>query len=88
MISRSIKCITVMFSILTVSNLGAESSSWNEVVKRLLTDMKPVPGRTFLIERTEVTVGVWKAVVKQEVTSAADNEMPVSGVSWDNCSKS
>ena len=55
------------------------------VVKQLIADLKPVPGKAYLLGRTEVTAEQWHAVMKPDVPFAGDATLPVSGVSWNDC---
>lgn len=54
-------------------------------IGRLIADMKPVPGKAYLLGCTEVTVEQWHSVMKPDVPFAGDGNLPVSGVSWDDC---
>ncbi|MBQ9431053.1 MAG: SUMF1/EgtB/PvdO family nonheme iron enzyme [Kiritimatiellae bacterium] len=55
------------------------------VVSQLIADMKPVPGRVYLLGRTEVTAEQWHSVMKPDVPFVGKADLPVSGVSWDDC---
>ncbi len=55
------------------------------VIKQLIADMKSVPGKAYMLGRTEVTVEQWHSVMKPDVPFVGDGNLPVSGVSWDDC---
>lgn len=55
------------------------------VIAKLITGMKPVPGRAYLLGRTEVTAEQWHSVMKPDVPFVGNANLPVSGVSWDDC---
>ena len=55
------------------------------VIRQLIADMKSVPGKAYVLGRTEVTVEQWHSVMKPDVPFVGNGNLPVSGVSWDDC---
>ena len=55
------------------------------VVRKLIEEMKSIPGKTYLCGRIEVTVEQWHSVMKPDVPFVGDADLPVSGVSWNDC---
>ena len=55
------------------------------VVSQLIADMKSVPGQAYRVGRTEVTAEQWHSVMKPNVPFVGKANLPVSGVSWDDC---
>ena len=72
---------------------AAERAAWADaarkrssvVIRQLIADMKPVPGKAYALGRTEVTVEQWHSVMKPDVPFVGNGNLPVSGVSWDDC---
>ena len=55
------------------------------VIRRLIADMKAVPGKAYVLGRVEVTVEQWHSVMEPDVPFVGNGNLPVSGVSWDDC---
>ena len=49
------------------ARMAAARKRSHVVVKQLIADLKPVPGKEYLLGRTEVTVEQWHAVMKPDI---------------------
>ena len=67
------------------ARMAAARKRSHVVVKQLIADLKPVPGKEYLLGRTEVTVEQWHAVMKPDIPFVGEANLPVSGVSWNDC---
>lgn len=65
-----------------IDEAGKRSST---VVSEMIADMKSVPGKAYRLGRTEVTAEQWHSVMKPDVPFVGTANLPVSGVSWDDC---
>ena len=54
------------------------------VIKQLIADLKTVPGKGYLLGRTEVTAEQWHAVMTPDVPFVGEGSLPASGISWDD----
>ena len=54
-------------------------------VAQLIAGMSSVPGRTFLIGRTEVTQAAWQEVTGTNPSRHVGADLPVECVSWNDC---
>ena len=54
-------------------------------VLKLDEDMMPVAGRNFLIDRYEVTQALWEKVMPANPSKFKGPDLPVEGVSWEDC---
>lgn len=57
----------------------------SDVIRQLIADMKSVPGKAYVLGRTEVTVEQWHSVMEPDAPFAGNGNLPVSGVSWNDC---
>ena len=57
----------------------------SDVIRQLIADMKSVPGKAYVLGRTEVTVEQWHSVMKPDIPFVGNGNLPVSGVSWNDC---
>ena len=55
------------------------------VVEELFEELVPIPGRNFLLARTEVPQALWEAVMGADTNRVVEADLPVSGVSWNDC---
>ena len=67
------------------ARIDAARKRSHAVIKQLIADMKPVPGKAYLLGRTEVTAEQWHAVMEPDVPFVGEAKLPVSGVSWNDC---
>ena len=68
-----------------VARANAARKRSSAVIRQLIADMTAVPGKAYVLGRAEVTVEQWHSVMKPDVPFVGNGNLPVSGVSWNDC---
>lgn len=72
-------------------SVAAEQSDWDAakrreaVVRRLASNMVPIPGKTYSAGKYEVTQEEWEALMDTNPSTFRGSSLPVEGVSWNDC---